>query len=173
MKKTPIILALLLAVGGSAIAVDAIAQTNPIPGIGVVVKKNPGGGAIAVHPTGLGGSFEIKDLPMGNYSVFVGTCAPIIVDMVQVNNVLSGDVTRDGKFMMIRMHKPLVIYKEIELKRMHSDITINKEIDHKQDYSNATATQSVTRCPIDDKVKGTGPLNIPFKGIGSVRNKGF
>ena len=46
-------------------------QTNPIPGIGIVVKKNPGGGAIRAAVTGTNGGFSVGSLDNGNYDLFV------------------------------------------------------------------------------------------------------
>jgi hypothetical protein len=76
ITPSPIPAALLAAVS-MAVALPVWAQTNPIPGIGIVVKKNPGGGSIANPPTGVDGNFEVKGLPMGLYDVLIGSCAPI------------------------------------------------------------------------------------------------
>ena len=48
-----------------------VAQTSPIPGIGIVVKKNPGGGAIRAAVTGTNGGFSVGSLDNGNYDLFV------------------------------------------------------------------------------------------------------
>jgi hypothetical protein len=50
------------------VAQNSFATNNPIPGIGIVIKKNPGGGSITV-PTGTGGGFSIK-LEEGVYELF-------------------------------------------------------------------------------------------------------
>ena len=46
-------------------------QTNPIPGIGIVIKKNPGGGAIRAAITGTNGAFSVGSLDNGSYDLFV------------------------------------------------------------------------------------------------------
>ena len=47
------------------LAQNSFAISTPIPGVGIVVKKNPGGANIVV-PTGIGGGFSIK-LEEGEY----------------------------------------------------------------------------------------------------------
>lgn len=53
------------------IAQNSFAGSTPIPGIGIVVKKNPGGGSITVS-TGNGGGFATQ-LSEGVYELFFST----------------------------------------------------------------------------------------------------
>lgn len=45
--------------------------STPIPGIGIVVKKNPGGGAIHNTTTDITGTYSLGTLDNGNYELFV------------------------------------------------------------------------------------------------------
>ncbi len=47
------------------------AVSKPVPGIGIVVKKNPGGGAARVGVTDANGGFDLGQLDNGNYELFV------------------------------------------------------------------------------------------------------
>ncbi len=55
----------------SNLSIMRIAQNPPIPGIGVVVKKNPGGGASRGVITDASGTFSLSNLDNGNYQLFV------------------------------------------------------------------------------------------------------
>ena len=50
----------------------AFASPNPIPGVDIIVKKNPGGQAVMRTKTDAKGEFTIKDLPPGAYTIEVG-----------------------------------------------------------------------------------------------------
>lgn len=56
---------------GSNLSIMRTAQVNPIPGIGIVIKKNPGGGTIRGTVTDATGSFSLGVLDNGNYEIFV------------------------------------------------------------------------------------------------------
>jgi hypothetical protein len=45
--------------------------SKPVPGIGIIVKKNPGGSASRVGVTDTTGSFNLGALDNGNYELFV------------------------------------------------------------------------------------------------------
>lgn len=47
------------------------AVSKPVPGIGIVVKKNPGGSASRVGVTDSNGGFDLGQLDNGNYELFV------------------------------------------------------------------------------------------------------
>ena len=135
MKK--IVAGICAFVVGSVASVAVAQQTNPIPGIGIVVKKNPGGGAIATPSTGVDGSFEVKGLPMGRYDVFIGSCAPIPFVVGQDGNVMGGVVTGDGNNMMIRQNRG-------------GD---PKSAGFKQSHNSGHASEQVASCPMDAKAK--------------------
>lgn len=65
------VFAALICAAGVAWAGGAIAQTqnNPIPGIDVVVKKQPAGVLIARGQADAKGEIVLKDLPAGDYAV--------------------------------------------------------------------------------------------------------
>ena len=48
-----------------------IRVNNPIPGIDIIVRKEPGGSAFRQDKTGLDGQFEINNLDDGEYKMFV------------------------------------------------------------------------------------------------------
>lgn len=48
----------------------ALATSNPIPGVDIIVKKNPGGIAVSA-PTGADGAYQFKGLAPGNYDLSV------------------------------------------------------------------------------------------------------
>ncbi len=56
---------------GEDFSVMRTALSKPIPGVGIVVKKNPGGGAIHNTITDGAGSFNLGTLDNGNYELFV------------------------------------------------------------------------------------------------------
>ena len=135
MKK--IVAGICAFVVGSVAPVAVAQQTSPIPGIGVVVKRNPGGGAIANQPTGVDGSFEVKGLPMGLYDVFIGSCAPIPFVVGQDGNVMGGVLTGDGNNMMIRQNNG-------------GDL---KSAGFKQSHNSGHASEQVASCPMDARAK--------------------
>ena len=135
MKK--IVAGICAFVVGSVASVAVAQQTNPIPGIGVVIKKNPGGGSIATPSTGVDGSFEVKGLPMGLYDVFIGSCAPVPFVVGQDGNVLGGLVSGDGNNMMIRQNRG-------------GD---PKSAGFKQSHNSGHASEQVASCPMDARAK--------------------
>jgi hypothetical protein len=83
---------------GASIAMTeiAVAGTKAIPGIGIRVKKSPGGNARASSTTtAANGSFRFTGLEPGNYDVTVGNNAPQRF-VVGANGILAGTVTQDG-----------------------------------------------------------------------------
>lgn len=50
---------------------SAFASNNPIPGIDVVVQKQPGGSIVARTTTDAKGEFTVKELPAGRYIIQV------------------------------------------------------------------------------------------------------
>jgi hypothetical protein len=56
---------------GANLSIMRTMNNNPVPGIGVVVKKNPGGGASREVITDAAGSFSLGVLNDGNYELFV------------------------------------------------------------------------------------------------------
>ena len=65
MKNTKTIFKILIVL--FLVAQNSFAISKPIPGVGIVVKKNPGGGSITV-PTGNGGGFSTQ-LEEGEYEL--------------------------------------------------------------------------------------------------------
>ncbi len=65
------ILAILLSAALLACApmAEALAASDPIPGIDIIVKKNPGGTAVTQTTTDAKGEFTLKDLEPGTYTV--------------------------------------------------------------------------------------------------------
>ena len=56
---------------GLNLSIMRVDQVNPIPGIGIVVKKNPGGGANREVMTDATGAFSLGVLDNGSYELFV------------------------------------------------------------------------------------------------------
>ena len=56
---------------GEDYSIMRTAISKPIPGVGIVVKKNPGGGAIHNTATDASGSYTLGTLDNGNYELFV------------------------------------------------------------------------------------------------------
>lgn len=56
---------------GLNLSIMRVAQVNPIPGVGIVVKKNPGGGASRGVISDAAGSFSLSALNDGDYELFV------------------------------------------------------------------------------------------------------
>jgi hypothetical protein len=81
---------------GVMIADVAMAGGKQIPGIGIRVRKNPGGNKrIKPTTTAADGSFRFTGLEPGNYEVTVGDNKPQMV-VVGKDGVLAGKVTQDG-----------------------------------------------------------------------------
>lgn len=122
---------------GSIASVAVAQQTSPIPGIGIVVKKNPSGSSITLPPTGVDGSFEVKGLSVGLYDVFIGGCAPIPFVVGEHGIVMGGVVTGDGDNMIIRQTRG-------------GD---PKSAGFKQSHSSGHASELVASCPMDARAK--------------------
>lgn len=58
-------------VSGSINLDSDIRTSNPIPGVDIIVKKNPGGIAVQEVKTGISGDFQLNSLNNGNYELFV------------------------------------------------------------------------------------------------------
>ena len=86
---------------GAAPAAEAVtqpavvAQSNPVPGIGIIVKRNPGGTPPRRTVSGSDGSFSLQGLPPGSYEVTVSGQAPVAV-MVGPDGQLKGVATTRG-----------------------------------------------------------------------------
>jgi hypothetical protein len=78
--------------GGVVLAGEAMAQNKTIPGIGIRVKKSPGGNKrIKPTKTGADGGFRFTGLEPGNYEVTIGDAPPQMVT-VGKDGVLAGTV---------------------------------------------------------------------------------
>jgi Carboxypeptidase regulatory-like domain len=75
----------------------ALAQSKPIPGVGVRICKRPGGSTKRYKntTTGADGSFRFNGLAAGSYDVIIGNGAPQIF-VVGPNGVLAGKAMQDG-----------------------------------------------------------------------------
>jgi hypothetical protein len=71
------------------------AASNPIPGIGIVVKRNPGTTSPQRTVSGSDGSFSFQGLPPGNYEVTVAGQAPVAVT-VGLDGQIKGVATTRG-----------------------------------------------------------------------------
>ena len=72
-----------------------VAASNPIPGVGIVVKRNPGTTPPLRTVSGSDGSFSFQGLPPGNYEVTVAGQAPVKVT-VGPTGQLGGVATTQG-----------------------------------------------------------------------------
>jgi len=89
-------------------AVTAQTQNNPIPGIDVVVKKQPTGTAMARGQTDAKGEIVLRDLPAGTYTVVLtgkpldevgklkGTAAVVAILALGVGKPASSQTKRAG-----------------------------------------------------------------------------
>lgn len=68
---SPTALALALGLALAFPGTVALATSNPIPGVDIIVKKNPGGIAVSV-PTGADGAYKFTGLAAGKYDLSVG-----------------------------------------------------------------------------------------------------
>ena len=57
-------------------ASSAWAINNPIPGIDIIIKTNPGGIAVAQGTTDARGGFDVKELAPGRYTIELGGKSP-------------------------------------------------------------------------------------------------
>jgi hypothetical protein len=87
----------IMTVGAGVMIVDvAMASTKAVAGIGIRIRKNPGGNTrIKPTTTAADGSFRFTGLEPGNYEVTVGENKPQMV-VVGKDGVLAGKVTQDG-----------------------------------------------------------------------------
>lgn len=72
--------AIALAIGLACWSPAALAAIDPIPGVDIIVKKNPGGIAFTVR-TNAKGDYQLKQLPPGDYEIcFAGQpCKTVLV----------------------------------------------------------------------------------------------
>ncbi len=86
--------AVVLGAGSVALAAGSVAaQQNTIPGVGVIVKKNPGSGAIVRGPSNKDGIFNTTGLQPGSYSVTVGNTAPQDIEVPKGARGISVKIT--------------------------------------------------------------------------------
>ncbi|MCI4442596.1 MAG: hypothetical protein JHC39_03725 [Lentimicrobium sp.] len=98
--------------------------TTPIPGVGIVVKKNPGGGSITV-PTGNGGSFSTQ-LEEGEYELsFPQDQLQSVVSKLIKRNYPKSTYQYDGSGVELVLDNPQI---RIKLKPTKENIyTINEQ----------------------------------------------
>lgn len=98
-KAKPASAALALLVGLALLlpGMAALATSNPIPGVDIIVKKNPGPSMAVTVPTDADGAYQFKGLAPGKYDLSV-TGQPVQTINVD-KGILSGVLSRepDGK----------------------------------------------------------------------------
>lgn len=91
---SPTALALALGLALAFPGAVALASPNPIPGVDIIVKKNPGGIAVAV-PTGEDGAYKFTGLAAGKYDLSVdGQRVQTIT--VGANQGIAGTLNRES-----------------------------------------------------------------------------
>ncbi len=106
------------------LAQNSFATTKPIIGIGIVVKKNPGGGTIAV-PTGNGGGFSTQ-LEEGEYELsFPQEQLQSVISKLLKRNYPKSIYQYDGSGIELTLDNPQI---RIKLKPTRENIyTINEQ----------------------------------------------
>lgn len=86
-----LVVGLALVLPGAA----ALAINDPIPGVDIIVKKNPGPSGPISAPTGADGAYQFKGLAPGKYDLFVGGQRVQTIN-VGANRSISGVLSSDG-----------------------------------------------------------------------------
>lgn len=89
---------LVYALDGAPVPPKIIVETSkPIPGIGIVVRGNPGNRVVSNTTTGADGTFAVKSLAPGKYDVSVGNDKPRTIEVGTDGN-FRGKVSGDGNY---------------------------------------------------------------------------
>jgi hypothetical protein len=124
MKKSIISLLFFFAVNAFSPNI-VFATNNPIPGVDIIVKKNPGGIIVFTGQTGRDGKFTAK-LEEGTYilSLSYNDIASKVVPMDKNNALNKGAL----EFSLELDDKSLGLLGACEEKRMHKPFAITKEL---------------------------------------------